>query len=190
MCRVNKPELHMQPVRDTCLSADCYLARSLPAISLPLSTTSHPRALFRAHRYPCRVANSSAQGSQRRHKTWLTRFRAGGDASPFDRMSTPENRPGFLSNLSPWASRSVTPKPPPTPRNPEEDREKDKGKEREAAASGLGSQRGGDHIVDRRHRLSLKRYPQDCPALAVRWFHAVDVSSFNNMSFELVLPQR
>jgi hypothetical protein len=102
-------------------------------------------------------------------------------------MSTPETKPGFLSAginaLSPWGSRSATPKPPSTPRsvedNKDKDREKEKEKEKEKAAqSGVGAQRGGDHRVNRRHRLSLKRYPQDCPPLAVRWFHAVDVSSY------------
>jgi len=96
-------------------------------------------------------------------------------------MSTPETKPGFLSAgitaLSPWGSRSNTPKPPPTPKNVDEERDKDKGKEREKAP-GVGPQRGGDHMVNRRHRLSLKRYPQDCPPLAVRWFHAVDVSRY------------
>ena len=46
-------------------------------------------------------------------------------------------------------------------------------------ATGLAAQQGGDHVIDRRHRLSLKRYPQDCPPLAVRWFHAIDVSRHN-----------
>ncbi|KAF2134869.1 DDHD-domain-containing protein [Dothidotthia symphoricarpi CBS 119687] len=105
-------------------------------------------------------------------------------------MSTPDNKPGFLSNLSPWGSRSVTPKPPPTPRDTEEDQEKDKGKERETLTRGLGSQRGGDHIVDRRPRLSLKKYPQDCPALAVRWFHAVDLPKRKPFSENAIKPDK
>ena len=103
----------------------------------------------------------------------------GGVASQFDRMSGPaEGKQGFLAGLSPWGSRAATPKPPPTPTPAEADKTKGKEKEKDQDAStgGLGTQRGGDHVVDRRHRLSLKRYPRDCPPLAVRWFHAVDVS--------------
>lgn len=103
-------------------------------------------------------------------------------------MSGPaESKPGFLAGLSPWGSRAATPKPPATPTNIETDKtkgkekgkedEKEKDREQDASTGGLGTQRGGDHVVDRRHRLSLKRYPRDCPPLAVRWFHAVDVSS-------------
>ncbi|KAF2195813.1 DDHD-domain-containing protein [Zopfia rhizophila CBS 207.26] len=86
-------------------------------------------------------------------------------------MSTPENRPGFLSAgitaLSPWGSRSATPKPPQT-NDDGDDRDK-------APLSAMGTQRGGDHTINRRHRLSLRKYPNDCPPLVVRWFHAVDI---------------
>jgi hypothetical protein len=100
-------------------------------------------------------------------------------------MSAPDNRQGFLSNLSPWSSRAATPKPRPTLKTAEEsadkakimEREKEQGKER--GVTGLVPQQGGDHVIDRRHRLSLKRYPQDCPPLVVRWFHAIDVSRCN-----------
>jgi len=93
-------------------------------------------------------------------------------------MSAPaEGKQGFLAGLSPWGSRAATPKPPPTPISAEAEKTKSNEKEKEDASAGrLGTQRGGDHVVDRRHRLSLKRYPRDCPPLAVRWFHAVDVS--------------
>jgi hypothetical protein len=101
-------------------------------------------------------------------------------------MSAPDNtKPGFLSNLTPWASRATTPvpKPPPSEESADKaktekdkDKEKDKEKEKERTAAVLASQQGGDHVVDRRHRLSLRRYPADCPPLAVRWFHAIDVS--------------
>jgi hypothetical protein len=95
-------------------------------------------------------------------------------------MAAPDNKQGFLSNLSPWGSRATTPKPPLTPKTGEEaDRAKKMEKEEEKGkrvATGLAPQQGGDHVIDRRHRLSLKRYPQDCPPLAVRWFHAIDVS--------------
>jgi hypothetical protein len=101
-------------------------------------------------------------------------------------MSAPaEGKQGFLAGLSPWGSRTATPKPPATPTTGEIDsaidkkkeREKEREKEASASTGGLGIQQGGDHVVDRRHRLSFKRYPRDCPPLAVRWFHAVDVSA-------------
>ncbi|KAH8726496.1 DDHD domain-containing protein [Phaeosphaeriaceae sp. PMI808] len=101
-------------------------------------------------------------------------------------MSAPDSKQGFLANLSPWSSRAPTPKPPPTPRTTEGDKGKAKEREREAAV--LGSQRGGDHVVDRRHRLSLKKYPQDCPPLAVRWFHAVDVPKRKPLSAHGLAP--
>ncbi|KAI9762559.1 MAG: hypothetical protein M4579_000362 [Chaenotheca gracillima] len=79
-------------------------------------------------------------------------------------MSSPENRsflvPG-LGGLSPWGSRSSTPKPTSSASNPGD--------------SSLGNQRGGDHSVSHRHKLSLKKYPPDCPSLNVKWFYAVDV---------------
>ncbi|KAF1984318.1 DDHD-domain-containing protein [Aulographum hederae CBS 113979] len=67
-----------------------------------------------------------------------------------------------LSAFSPWGSRSPTPKP-----NPLGDGEDTKPSEPQ--------QRGGDHAISRRHRLSLRKYPRDCPPLKVQWFHAVDV---------------
>ncbi|KAK1141374.1 hypothetical protein N8T08_009165 [Aspergillus melleus] len=38
----------------------------------------------------------------------------------------------------------------------------------------LQQSKGEDHTVTHTHRLSLRRYPRDCPALRVRWFYAVD----------------
>ncbi|KIW03108.1 uncharacterized protein PV09_05753 [Verruconis gallopava] len=79
-------------------------------------------------------------------------------------MSSPPNKQGYLSGLasySPWSSRSATPKPP-APDKKHED-------------PTFEPQRGGDHSVSKRHRLSLKQYPSDCPPLVVRWFHAVDI---------------
>jgi hypothetical protein len=107
-------------------------------------------------------------------------------------MSAPDSKQGFLANLSPWGSRAVTPKPPSTPRSAGPEKDDAKAKEREAAV--LGTQRGGDHIVDRRHRLSLKKYPQDCPPLAVRWYHAVDVPkrkplSAHGLASDAALPK-
>ncbi|KAF1979978.1 DDHD-domain-containing protein [Bimuria novae-zelandiae CBS 107.79] len=116
-------------------------------------------------------------------------------------MSTPD-KPGFLSAginaLSPWGSRSGTPKPPASP-NPskkaEEDknRDKEKGKDKTAplpSADGAGAQRGGDHTVNRLRTLNLKRYPQDCPPLAVRWFHAVDVPKRKPFASNAVAPDK
>ncbi|KAL5364568.1 DDHD domain-containing protein [Aspergillus floccosus] len=38
----------------------------------------------------------------------------------------------------------------------------------------LQRSQGEDHTVTHTHRLSLRRYPKDCPPLKVRWFYAVD----------------
>jgi hypothetical protein len=101
-------------------------------------------------------------------------------------MTAPDNKQGFLSNLSPWGSRAATPKPPTTPRTASAEHDNAKAKEREAAV--LGAQRGGDHVVDRRHRLSVRSYPKDCPPLAVRWFHAVDVPKRKPLSAHGLAP--
>lgn len=97
-------------------------------------------------------------------------------------MSTPESKPGFLSAginaLSPWGSRTATPKPPPAAAGQatEDDRTRDKAGGM-GMGMGMGTQRGGDHTVSSMHRLSPRKYPPDCPPLEVRWFHAVDVSA-------------
>ncbi|KAI9683672.1 MAG: hypothetical protein M1829_004977 [Trizodia sp. TS-e1964] len=80
--------------------------------------------------------------------------------------------PVGLSGLSPWGSRSTTPKP-----NQSED---DKGAISDGAKP--SQQQGGDHVVSRRHRLSLKKYPLDCPPLNARWFYAADVSKRKPLS--------
>ncbi|KAF1925814.1 DDHD-domain-containing protein [Didymella exigua CBS 183.55] len=106
-------------------------------------------------------------------------------------MSGPaEGKQGFLAGLSPWGSRAATPKPPPTPTTVETDRTKGKEKEQETSTGAPGTQRGGDHVVDRRHRLSLKRYPRDCPSLAVRWFHAVDLPKRKPFSEHAITPDK
>ncbi|KZM23828.1 uncharacterized protein EKO05_0001041 [Ascochyta rabiei] len=107
-------------------------------------------------------------------------------------MSAPaDGKQGFLAGLSPWGSRAATPKPPPTPTTTEADKTKGKEKEKEDASTGrLGTQRGGDHVIDRRHRLSLKRYPRDCPPLAVRWFHAVDLPKRKPLSEHAITPDK
>lgn len=74
--------------------------------------------------------------------------------------------PGFLDSLSPWTSRSTTPKLGQT-----------KGENEKSLLGDMAKQQqqGGDHRVSHRHRLSLSVYPDDCPPLLVRWFYAVDV---------------
>ncbi|CAO2652199.1 Nn.00g004820.m01.CDS01 [Neocucurbitaria sp. VM-36] len=107
-------------------------------------------------------------------------------------MSAPDSKQGFLSNLSPWGSRAATPKPPPTPKTVDEgvEKHKEKGNDSEKGTSVLTPQQGGDHVVDRRHRLSLKRYPQDCPPLAVRWFHAIDLPKRKPLSSHAIVPDK
>ncbi|KAI9668390.1 MAG: hypothetical protein M1831_001144 [Alyxoria varia] len=88
--------------------------------------------------------------------------------APSDNTTSKSYLSETLNNLSPWSSRSTTPK-------------MVQEKSGEAGAAGKGSaaappvKRGGDHRVSHRHRLSLKSYPKDCPKLDVQWFHAIDV---------------
>lgn len=72
-----------------------------------------------------------------------------------------EDSRSYLSKLSPW---SRSPSMPPS-----------KGKDGEPSQALLQEQKGADHIVSHRHRLSLRKYPRDCPPLRPQWFHAVDV---------------
>ncbi|KAJ5400418.1 hypothetical protein N7465_010907 [Penicillium sp. CMV-2018d] len=66
----------------------------------------------------------------------------------------------FLGTLTPWSTpRSATPTPQPS------DHQK---------PDVLQRSQGEDHTVTHMHRLSLRRYPPDCPPLKVRWFYAVD----------------
>ncbi|KAF2772509.1 DDHD-domain-containing protein [Teratosphaeria nubilosa] len=67
----------------------------------------------------------------------------------------------YLSKLSPW-SRTPTVA-------------SNEAKEGEPKSPPLQRQKGGDHVVTHRHRLSLKKYPRDCPPVRPCWFHAVDV---------------
>ncbi|CAE7015825.1 hypothetical protein P3342_004179 [Pyrenophora teres f. teres] len=106
-------------------------------------------------------------------------------------MSGPDNKQGFLSNLTPWTSRASTPKPPPTPKtdgSAEKAKRTEQEKEKERTAAVLASQQGGDHVIDRRYRLSLKRYPPDCPPLDVRWFHAIDTPKRKPLSKHAMAP--
>lgn len=78
-------------------------------------------------------------------------------------MSVPENKsyfPAAMNAFSPWGTRSTTPKP---------------GQERDEQEQAPEPQRGRDHFVGQKHRLSLKNYPRDCPPLKVQWYFAVDV---------------
>lgn len=129
-----------------------------------------------------RPQSSPSKASRYRANSWLSKLRVGGDAPPVDRMAAPDNKQGFLSNLSPWPSRASTPKLPAASKSEgsadkAKKMEQEKEKEKDRATAVLAPQQGGDHVIDRRYRLSLKRYPPDCPPLAVRWFHAIDVSS-------------
>jgi len=76
---------------------------------------------------------------------------------------------GFLESISPWPSRSTTPKP---------------GQATNDAlnTSGLEKSQGADHTVTHRYRLSRKDYPIDCPKTNIRWFYAVDVCTFVSYS--------
>ncbi|KAG0156544.1 hypothetical protein PDIDSM_3725 [Penicillium digitatum] len=66
----------------------------------------------------------------------------------------------FLGTLTPWStSRSSTPTP-------------QSGYHQKPDV--LQRSQGGDHTVTHTHRLSMRRYPPDCPPLKVRWFYAVD----------------
>ncbi|KAF2640104.1 DDHD-domain-containing protein [Massarina eburnea CBS 473.64] len=114
-------------------------------------------------------------------------------------MSTPETKPGFLSAginaIAPWGSRGAPPNKPNAPRSVEDGNVREKEKTPAPAplplqTLGAGPQRGGDHKVNRRHRLSLRRYPQDCPPLAVRWFHAVDIPKRKPLASTAIVPDK
>ncbi|THX76363.1 hypothetical protein D6D04_06833, partial [Aureobasidium pullulans] len=82
-------------------------------------------------------------------------------------MSTPENQSYLaagINKLSPWGTRAGSPVT-----------KQQDAPEQSSGDIGLKQQRGGDHKVSHRHRLSLKRYPRDCPPLRVQWFFAVDI---------------
>ncbi|KAL1864501.1 hypothetical protein Plec18167_009720 [Paecilomyces lecythidis] len=75
-------------------------------------------------------------------------------------MPGAEQRSSFLGVISPWSgSRSTTPHP---------------GGDQLDKKDGLRRSKGEDHTISHRHRLSLRRYPKDCPPLRTRWFYAVD----------------
>lgn len=81
--------------------------------------------------------------------------------------------PGFLDSISPWTSRTNTPKP-------------GQGKgEDSSTPRAPAKQRSIDHTISHRHRLSLRDYPEDCPKPNVRWFYAVDVRHFMHFTFHI-----
>ncbi|MCJ1467874.1 hypothetical protein MMC07_006499 [Pseudocyphellaria aurata] len=67
--------------------------------------------------------------------------------------------PSFLESISPWGSRSTTPKP-------------GHGKVDTSPPVGFSKQQGVDHAVTRRNLPSLREYPEDCPKPMVKWFYA------------------
>ncbi|KAF4536275.1 DDHD domain-containing protein [Lasiodiplodia theobromae] len=71
-----------------------------------------------------------------------------------------------INAISPWGSRNQTPQTHPAP---------DAGEPQPPELNLTQQSRGADHTVTNRHRLSLKKYPRDCPPLSVLWFHAVDI---------------
>lgn len=71
--------------------------------------------------------------------------------------------PGFLDSISPWSSRSTTPKPP-----------QSKGGDSNSELNPLNLQ-NKDHVISRLQRLSSQDYPLDCPKATIKWFYAVDV---------------
>lgn len=111
----------------------------------------------------------SQQSVNKSIAVWLSRKEADAPRAT-GKMSTPDNQ-SYLSaginKLSAWAPRSPVIKPAQPTQNQET--------ESTSADAGLKQQRGGDHRVSHRHRLSLRNYPRDCPPLAVQWFFAVDV---------------
>ncbi|PKY05335.1 phosphatidic acid-preferring phospholipase A1 [Aspergillus campestris IBT 28561] len=85
-------------------------------------------------------------------------------------MSGETYRGTFLGSISPWGvSRSQTPQQAITHGN-------DPGV--------LQRSQGEDHTVTHRHRISLHRYPKDCPPLKVRWFYAVDSPKWKPALFD------
>ncbi|OMP85025.1 putative phospholipase, mitochondrial [Diplodia seriata] len=87
-------------------------------------------------------------------------------------MTAPDARPSGsylaagINAISPWGSRNQTPQTHPAP---------DAGEPQPPELNLTQQSRGADHTVTHRHRLSLKKYPRDCPPLSVQWFHAVDI---------------
>ena len=65
----------------------------------------------------------------------------------------------YLAKLSPWSRSPIV--------------QASRGNDGEPEPL-LKQQQGHDHNVIRKPRLSLRKYPRDCPPLRPQWFHAVD----------------
>ncbi|RAH49513.1 DDHD family phospholipase [Aspergillus brunneoviolaceus CBS 621.78] len=76
-------------------------------------------------------------------------------------MPKESQRGPFLGAISPWSSPQSS-----TPLSTT-DKQHD-------IQNILKQSQGQDHAVTHRYRLSLHRYPEDCPPLSVKWFYAVD----------------
>lgn len=113
-------------------------------------------------RHPSSWSERQQQGSPRRAAGRMSDKPAENNKAPDTKSYLSET----LSAFSPWGSRSATPKP-------AADGASEEGS---GIAAAPLSQRGGDHSVKPRHRISRKDYPKDCPKLVVQWYHAVDVS--------------
>jgi hypothetical protein len=107
-------------------------------------------------------------GQTTRPSVWLSKRESGQQWPEWftsKKMSAPDSNntasQSYLSKLSPW---NRSPAIPPS-----------KGKDGEPEPSPLQQQKGVDHVVSHRHRLSLRQYPRDCPPVRPCWFHAVDV---------------
>ncbi len=72
--------------------------------------------------------------------------------------------PGFLDSISPWTSRSTTPKPSQSTAG-------------DSSQLDLPNQQSKNHAIGRRQRLRPQDYPSDCPKSTIKWFYAVDASA-------------
>ncbi|KAL0257792.1 hypothetical protein SLS55_006956 [Diplodia seriata] len=107
----------------------------------------------------------------RQSQSWFDKLQ--GRGGPLgEKMTAPDARPSGsylaagINAISPWGSRNQTPQTHPAP---------DAGEPQPPELNLTQQSRGADHTVTHRHRLSLKKYPRDCPPLSVQWFHAVDI---------------
>lgn len=120
------------------------------------------------HRAPAHPVDALAHRSQ----AWLLDQRPPRGGPPGEKMTAPDAKSSGsylaagINAISPWGSRNQTPQTHPAP---------DAGEPQPPELNLTQQSRGADHTVTNRHRLSLKKYPRDCPPLSVLWFHAVDV---------------
>ncbi len=139
-----------------------YLTSKLALLS---SFTSHLK-----QRIPS-LAAALPESSRKYLPIWSEQQQAG-TRQPNGSMPGTAGNKSYLSETisaySPWGSRSSTPKP-----------HSDLEEVAASANTSAATQRGGDHVVSHRHKLSLRSYPPDCPKLEAQWFHAVDVCSMS-----------